>query len=158
MRRWIAALGMSAGAIAVMAACGPGTPLPGISPGPSVPTASPSGTREPVFVPLPGVASAPPGTLGAPEIVIRSRDLTRDLDGWWRLEGRLYNAGELTAREVGLTARLYDRWGVLLDTQTGIVTPNRLEAGQEGRFVVTWPPQGEATTLTLEPSWVFIPD
>ena len=158
IRRWMGALGMSVGAIAMMAACGPGGPVPAASPGPSTPTASPSAAGEPVFIPLPGMASAPPGTEGPPHVVIRSRELKRELDGWWRLEGRLYNAGELPAREVGLTVRLYDPWGVLLDTQEGIVTPNLLESGQEGRYVVTWPPEREAATVTLEPRWVYLPD
>jgi hypothetical protein len=87
--------------------------------------------------------------------VIRSRELTRELDGWWRLEGRLYNAGELPAREVGLTARLYDAWGVLLDTREGLLTPNRLEPSQEGRYVVTWPPERDVATITLQPHWIY---
>ena len=162
IRRWVGSLGMSAGAIALMAACNPGGPLPMASPSPGTPgpspTVTPSPAWQPVVVPLPGVASAPPSTVGAPEVVIRSRTLTQDLDGWWRLEGTLTNTGELPAREVSLTARLYDRWGVLLDTRVGIVTPNRLEPAQEGRYLVTWPPEREPASVTLEPAWVFIPD
>jgi hypothetical protein len=144
---------MSLGAIAVMAACGPGSPVPSASPSPVIGTPSP-----PVVLPLPGVASAPPGTLGEPEIVIRSRALTRELDGWWRLEGRVSNAGERPARQVGVTARLYDSWGVLIDTREGVLTPDRLEPNQEGSYLVTWPPEGEVRSVTLEPHWVFIPD
>lgn len=152
-----ASLGMCLGAIALMAACGPGAPLPSPSSAPSA-TATPSAEVSPVFVPLPGVASAPPGTLGAPEVVMRSRELTRELDGWWRLEGRLVNAGELPAREVGVTARFYDAWGVLLETREGLLTPDRLEPTQEGQYVVTWPPGRDVATITLQPHWIYLMD
>lgn len=151
-RKW-ASLGMSLGAIAMMAACGPGGPVPAFSPGPST-----SPEPIPLLLPLPGVASAPPGTLREPQVVIRSRELTRELDGWWRLEGRLANAGELPAQEVGLTARFYDQWGVLVDTRDALLTPDLLEPGQEGRFTVTWPPDRKVDSVTLQPRWVYIPD
>lgn len=140
-------------AIAVMAACGPGTPLPAISPEPS-PTAS----AAPVVLPLPGVASAPPGTFEEPEVVIRSRALSRELDGWWRLEGRVLNVGPVPAREVGLTARFYDAHGVLFDTREALLTPDYLSPAQEGHYLVTWPESVEATSVTLEPRWVYLPD
>ena len=152
-------LGMSLGAIALMAACGPGSPVPGTSPGPSAsPGPSTSPESIPLLLPLPGVASAPPGTLREPEVVIRSRELTRELDGWWRLEGRLANVGELPAHELGLTLRLYDAWGVLVDTREAVLTPDLLESGQEGRFSVTWPPEHKVESVTLQPRWVYLPD
>lgn len=157
--RWAGSLGMSLGAIAMMAACGPGGPLPAASPLPTatvLPTATP--VREPLLLPLPGVASAPPGTLQEPEVQLRSRELTRELDGWWRLEGRLANAGERPASAVGLTVRFYDPWGVLVDTREALMSPDLLEAGQEGCFSLTWPPDREVATLTLQPHWVFVPD
>lgn len=89
---------------------------------------------------------------------MRSRELSRELDGWWRLEGRLVNAGELPAREVGLTARFYDAWGVLLETREALLTPDRLEPGQEGRYLLTWPPERDARSVTLQPHWVFLTD
>lgn len=157
--RWVGSLGMSLGAIALMAACGPGGPVPAASPGPSTaPGPSVSALPPPLLLPLPGVASAPPGTFQEPEIVIRSRELSRELDGWWRLEGRLANVGEQLAREVGLSVRLYDAWGVLVDTREAVLTPDLLEPGQEGRFALTWPPDREAATVTLQPHWSFIPD
>lgn len=149
--RWIWPLGFCAGTLALMAACGPGAPLPAVSPSPSAPAA-------PVVLPLPGIASAPPETAKAPEVILRSRELSQELDGWWRLEGRLVNAGELPAREVGLTARLYDAWGILLETREALLTPDRLEPGQEGRYLVTWPPERDARSVTLQPHWLYLPD
>lgn len=152
---------MSLGAIAVMAACGPGGPLPMASPGPSAttgPQPSVAVTPWPLVLPLPGVASAPPGTLGEPEVVIRSRDLSRELDGWWRLEGRLANVGDLLATQVGLTVGFYDAWGVLVESREAVLTPDMLEPGQEGRFALTWPPERDVATLTLQPHWSFVPE
>lgn len=157
--RYFGSLGMCLGAIALMAACGPGGPLPAASPGPSTsPGPTPSVLPTPLLLPLPGSASAPPGTLQEPEVVIRSRTLTRELDGWWRLEGRLANAGERPAQEVGLTARFYDAWGVLVDTREALLTPNQLEPAQEGSFALTWPPEREVASVTLQPHWVYRPD
>lgn len=145
-------------ALAVMAACGPGAPLPSVSP-----PATPIGSGAPVVLPLPGLASAPPGTQEQPEVVIRSRALSQELDGWWHLEGRVLNVGQVPARSVGLTARLYDSHGVLLDTREALLTPDYLSPAQEGHYRVTWPASVwpasvAAASVTLEPRWVFLPD
>lgn len=143
--------------IGLMASCAEG---PGVlAPTPS-PSASPSplaSVLPPQVLPLPGLEIDPELAPDVPHIELLSRSLEADIAGWWRLDGRLVNAGGAAARDVNVIVRLYDAQGLLLDTLQAVVAPQALLPGSTGHYGMIWPPDPRLALVTVQPTWKALP-
>lgn len=144
--------------IGLMASCGEGSGVlaPMASPSPATPSPSAS-LLPPVVLPLPGLGDDPELGPDAPLIELLSRALEADIAGWWRLDGRLINAGGAAARGVTVIVRLYDSQGLLIDTRPAVVAPQTLLPGNTGHYGLIWPPDPRLALVTIQPMWGALP-
>lgn len=138
--------------LGLMASCAEGPAVSEPSPAPSMsPSARP--VAAPQVLPLPGLAYDAALAPEEPRIELLSRSLDSDIAGWWRLDGRLANAGAAPARHVTVIVRFYDAMGLLLDTRQAVVAPEALLAGSTGHYGLIWPPDPRLALITLQPAW-----
>lgn len=144
--------------IGLMASCGESSGVMGPMASPTVATPSPPASLlPPVVLPLPGLGDDPARGPDGPVVEFLSRALEADIAGWWRLDGRLINAGGATAREVAVIVRLYDAQGLLIDTRPAVVAPQTLLPGNTGHYGLIWPPDPRLALVTIQPMWGTLP-